>query len=335
MLNAFYVRPRWGFFEEIMVFFTMCGVVAASLLFKAKCNVAYWIPAVFLLLITVQAYFDQRIFVRMVFVNVFIALLVVKVVADRITFTSKSLGKYLTIILSFNSVILILQKCGLPLISTNVYPAIAGTFMLSWVLGSFAAISVPFIMKYNKWGLLAVIMPLYCATSTVCFAVAALAVVFCICKNWKDTLFVLFIVFVMILGYVKFIDGAIDENRWHVWKQVHTYNDHQLLGSSLGSFAHKGFLNKNAAMPYFKWLLNEPYQLWFECGVWGLAILVVYLAWLSVCFDRTLLIALYATILISMFHPILHSGKIVPLVIIIVAMCERNINAKFNLRSLE
>lgn len=260
---------------------------------------------------------DFRWPMRMVFLNTFIGVLAVKVIAERYDFSVFKTGRMLMLHCLLNLLFLGLQHFNHDPLFMKFYEEKAGMMWMPWMLGASAVLCVPFFMRVNPCYVLAAVAVAMASHSKSCIAVGLIAgfIGTGARLRWKW----LGLMMVALLAYIYFADFNFDLTRADVWRKAFAFWHSPFWGNGIGSWPHEGFLKFNGATPeHWRWAHNDLLQLLFEQGIFGLGAGLLLLTRLisKDPFKRSLLASV---VLLSMFHPIFRFGKFLGLLVLIIA----------------
>ena len=306
-----------------MAFSLICFILILSQFFKPIRNIFLLLPSIFITLITWQCGQTTEIYTRMSYVNLLIGFLAVIVVSERISFDVRFLGKFMALFILANSTFLMCQIFGITnYLITDVYPNATGFLQFPWVMGVVATLSIPLIWAFSPICIIATLPMIFYSHSLICAAVAFISVLY-LSVGTKSFFILMGLGIAAIVLFLLFSDRNIDEHRFIIWKKAIFYSKDQIMGNGLGTWAHKGFRRDvNGANMWWRWAHNEPYQVMFETGISGLALMLAYLSRLFTVSHRSLKCFLAGMFVLSLFHPIFHSGKLAVFILIGIALVE-------------
>lgn len=318
------VRYDW---DQIYCFIGMMGIVVLSWFFEKRRTVSLrtlglcFLWALFTL---ITAFRGALIYVLF---NVFIGVMALKAIAETCKFSMAEMRRLGTFLFWFSvasSVYLFFQKIGMDPLYLAAYRDIGATFGKPWVMGCFAAMAAPFIWDRKPIYTLALIPMLLQSHSSVCVLAAVASIGYLILNENKwlfvpITLGALVVAAVIIRG-----EGGIESHRLHVWANIWPLvNEKLLLGHGLGSFKNDGFVHQvNDHYEVWVWLHNEFYQHIYEQGIMGLGLLIAWITSLWIKADVLGQSALISICTLSLFHPMMHWGKLLFFAVFILAYAE-------------
>lgn len=316
--------------EELFSFYFLMSVTAFSFLFKRVRDIKFGLPAAIVVLAIVTTLAQHKPYTKMVLMNLFVGVMALKAIADRVRIKIKDIGAFGIIFASSTMLLILIQKLGVKTLHSEIYPELTGFSCMPFMLGSIFSILFPFIFATNKiFAILSAFILLPFSNSMVCAGAVIFALIL---LQKKHRLFIGLACFLFFFVYVIRFEmpatwpNLIDKvQRLAVWKNSFVYITNHIVGSGIGTWAHMGFVKMNGLDPYhWRWAHNEIYQHYFEQGVIGLSLLLAYLSVLfSSIRKESVLIASFSVIFIlSLAHPIFHLGKLIVLIVLILAVCE-------------
>lgn len=245
----------------------------------------------------------------LVFLNLFLGCLSVKVIAERFTISQRNFGKFLLRFWILNHFILILCKCG---VIWKGYE-LSGYYTMPWIMGCAACLSIPFLKKLKAWHSLILFLPIVLSKSCVCIAVALVMWI----QPKMSRKSILWCVFFILLGVFLF-DPSIETTRFYVIQSSLKYWGNIYIGDGIGSWAHKALILYNGNDPYYwRWAHNESFQFLVETGIVGLLTLLYFIYYHFKVINREQRYAFFGVFALSMFHPIFHSPRLIPFLIVL------------------
>ncbi len=301
--------------DQIFVLSSLMAVCAASQFIRPVRSVDTKWLAFCVLLAILTMFLNAAWFKVYMLTNLTLGAMAVKLIAERIEDDT-----FLSVIL-LNALLI----AFLMLITPNIYATMyqdAGAFMgKPWALGSFAAISLPLVIRMNPAFGVAAAPLLFASRSSVCVLAGGVAVLWLLWE--KRPSWAILSGLVGGLGAVFMIvrEGGLESHRFEVWKNSLKYAiEHPIWGHGFGSWAHFGFAHSNGSeLQHWPWAHNEFYQQFFEQGIVGFVILLAFLWSIRKC-SRNTQAALLAMSILAFFHPVLHWAKLIPLCIVVFAL---------------
>lgn len=320
---------------DIWAFYSLNLITVFSFLVPPKRNVPLRQVVVLVTFAYVTTFLNFRWPIRGQLINLTTGVLALKAIVDRTEISAQAFGKFLLPVCCLELGFLFVQLLGWkdPLYLV-MYPQPSATLLLPWVMGCFATLALPYLCSLNLAYVFILLPLLLTSFSWTCLITSAATFIWLIyCKRpqhfataiWASTVGVT----AWLLGsWVGGYGHGIDLARPQAWLRSAQYVKNVWLGNGLGSWAHEGFLMGNGADTYhWRWAHNEFYQQSFEQGIIGLLLALSVLVFLfrraSSPASRGALGSLCA---LSLAHPIIHWGNLVPfcLIIIIIAIGESN-----------
>ena len=305
--------------DEMWVYYWLILVAISSFFFPAnrKVDVKYY--ALLLTVSLVSVLYNRLapqfpIYVH-VFFNVFLGCMAVKVIAERMTLSVKQIGSVLILVWLVVYAMLILQSLGFILRGYEL----SGIYSMPWMMGSAAVLSIPFIRRMKSWYGVILILPIILSHS---IALVLIALVMWVQPKlkWKHIL----IVISLAASYMLWFDRGIDHARFAVIKNSIPHIHNWFVGDGIGSWAHRAFVRYNGKdLYYWRWAHNELYQMTTEAGVLGA---ISVLALIFNMFKRAATefrYYLFGIVALSMVHPIFHIPRLIPFLILILAIIVR------------
>lgn len=322
--SQFFLIPNWVNGDEVWVFYFLILVTVGSVFYKPKRNVGCGIIGLILVasLVSVLCHFEspvQFIFVQ-AFMRVLLGVLAVEVISEHCTISMKQFGEILLWMWIIQHFVMIAQLRGMIFHGNQL----SGTYMMPWLMGTCACLSIPFMRKLKPWYSAILVIPLIMSYSSAC-VVAALFMFIQPRLNWVN----ITICILLILSYILLFDFSFDTNRFWVIRNSFPYWNNHIIGDGIGSWAHKGFIRLNGNDYYYwRWAHNELYQMMVETGVVGL---LATLAFCWMCFRRACVEMRYyfiGILALSMVHPIMHLPRSIPLILLLMAFILRRSNGE-------
>jgi O-antigen ligase len=277
---------------------------------------------VFLLAAMISVFLSYTVPVKGVFKELLIGLVAVKVIAERTELTALSFGTGLMCFWAGFNVILASQALGL------IFPGheLAGTFIMPWMMGSAAVLSIPFIKEHGKKWLVLILPAILLSKSTACAAVAILMFVLPLKITQKKTYVTIgALSLASLVAYVLIFDFSFETTRFGIWKNTFAHIHNFWTGSGIGSWMHKAFFRMNGETPVH-WVTahNLYYQTLFEMGIIGLLALLAVLRELWVKSYGPARNALLGLLMLSFVHPIVHYPRFSLFLVVLAGMILRN-----------
>ena len=306
--------------DQIFALVACMTLASLASFYPAKRHVDTRIPAVFFILAVSVGLWEFAWFKIYALVVLFIGLAAIKTFAERTTLNLKFYGWVLLSICVLANIHLVLQFNGLDPVWAVAFRDQGAMFGKPWALGSFAAMSVPFLFAVHPAAPLVAAPLLWFSHSSLCVAVGMFGWWLCLNRTWKwITACLVPVGALYYLGH----DGGPENHRIEIWKNTwHFIVERPWFGRGYGAWEHSGFVHfingDGVAQP---WAHNEFYQILYELGVAGLLLLLGWVLWMLVRIDRTLKAALLVTCACAFFHPIMHWGRLVLFPVLILGLC--------------
>lgn len=302
--------------DELFVRYFLALVLILSFFLSPKREVKSKTLGVFLLVALTSVAFSFRTPIIGVFKELLLGLLAVKFIAGRESLTPSKVGIALVCFWTVVNVLLVCQKMGL--IYQN--EQLAGPFLMPWIMGSMAALSVPFVKSFNVRWLVVLLPAVLLSHSTACAATAVALLVYP-----KISFKVVSASVIALLAYILFFDNSLDSARFEVWTRSFAHIHNFWIGNGIGAWAHEGFAKANGAdMYHWTTAHNLYYQTFFEMGFLGLGALGAVLWSLWVKSYGPCRSALLGLLMLSLVHPIVHFPRFSVFLVILAAMILRN-----------
>lgn len=317
LCSLFAFHPKSIVIDELVTFYFLVLIVCFSFFAKKIREVDMRLPGLFFLASFLSLVFNFKWPVRAVFINLFVGILAVKSISEHYDFDREKTALWLFWFCLINDVLIGFQYFKFDRIFTPIYPEIAGAMWMPWILGCAAVLSIPFLTAISKWDVIIILPMLFFSHSKVCVLVAL--IVFCIATGVKFRFRYIGFAVVAILAYIVFFDSDFDTARFEAWSRSLRYLHNPFIGNGIGAWAHEGFAKMNGADAYhWRWAHNELFQGLFETGILGAVSLIALIgSWFSR--DRVKLSIIVGVLLLSLFHPIFHFGKLLGLIVLCVA----------------
>lgn len=339
--------PQENFFQ-----YGTMALFALSLFIQPKRKISnVWLAVIFAycILHTVLFSYDQTS--RYTLLNVFFGMVLLKIIAERVSFNLKLFGAVFLGFIAWNILLMAFQVRNIDPIFSSVHPEntsaidIVGFLGSRFCLGILACLALPFVYYYKKWCALCLIPLLYYSKSSSCviaFFVSFMVIVW----FWHKRFFwPLFLISVGLAGYYVFkMDMPSGEfgKRVSVWVAgISLLKVKMWVGYGIGKWKDVHFVGVqgNGQLEEWSWAHNEYMQMWFEQGVIGMALLFFYIKSLFKKFeiDRESVIILASFIgllIVSFFHFAFHLAKFASLGILILAFMEAKRADVLRLREL-
>lgn len=309
-------------YDGDQIFALIACMVLASLasFYPAKRHVDTRIPATFFVFATAVGLWEFAWFKVYALVVLFIGLAALKTFAERTAGNFRFYGWVLLATACVVNAHLWMQLNGWDPVWAVTFRDQGAMFGKPWALGSFAAMSVPFLYAVHPVAPILVTPLLWFSHSSLCVAAGLLGWWLCMGRTWRwITVCLVPIGALYYLGH----DGGPENHRVEIWKNTwHFVVERPWFGRGYGSWEHSGFVRfingEGVAQP---WAHNEFYQILYELGVVGAVLLVGWVLWLFVKIERFLKAALVVTCACAFFHPIMHWGRLVLFPILILGLC--------------
>lgn len=299
--------------EQILSFMLMVFFAAYALMSNKKRSVNMFLPAIAIIMAVYTNALRFSWPSYEVTINLLVGVLAIKCIAERISLNHRTLGWSFLIWVLANLAFVGWQYFGKDPFYNPVYKEVAGTALLPWVLGSTAAISIPFIAAIHPLLCLLVVPLLIMSKSKLCCAVAVAGfsmLYFKLTKKWFALTTI--VTGVATVAYMYLARDGFTLTRIFIWKGTFKYIRNYFFGNGIGSWAHMGFISHAQGDINYHWRTahNEFYQHFFEQGVIGLVLLCLWIAvllWLSTPRTRVVILIVCS---LACFHPIFHFGRL-------------------------
>lgn len=307
--------------DELFVRYFLALVLILSFFLSPKRKIKSNTLGVFLLVSMASVFMAYRTPVIGMFKEVLLGLLAVKVTAERETLTPAMLGKALSIFWLCFNVLLLAQAFGCIFQGSEL----AGSFVMPWMMGSAAVLSIPFVKSFNVWWCLLLLPAVLLSHSTACAVVALILFIQPKRISWK----VLGYVTIAFLAYILFFDFSFESTRFQIWENTAKFIRNPFLGNGIGSWLHMAFYRMNGETPiHWTTAHNLYYQTFFEMGALGLASLIAVLLTLWSKSHGPCRSALLGLLMLSFVHPIVHFPRFAVFLVLLVAMILQNDGVK-------
>lgn len=311
--------------DELFSFYALMLVAVGSFFYRPKRSVKIPMLAAIFAFAMVSAFLNFTWPVRAVLINFFVALVALKVIADRTELTPKKIGSLLLAVCLVNYVFIGLQIIG----KDQIFGAgeVAGVFIIPWAMGSFAVLAMPFLFSINPVLSLIYLTPLLIMSkSWTCLLLGAACFGALSFQKIKPRIAIIITISLVLLAavYIHFFGHHLDRGRFTVWTDALAWMKNSYYGSGLGSWAHEGFIRKNGE-DYYHWRTAhcEPYQFYFELGIIGLSALGFWFVNLIRKQSYFYKVVLMNCLLLSMVHAIFHQGRLAFFLVIIFAIASK------------
>lgn len=196
-------------------------------------------------------------------------------------------------------------------------PGIMGQRVFQGIL---CAVAAPILLKKSLWFSPFILVGLYFSKCSVAIAAALAGVVFLYPKK------LIFLVPIIIISFL-FIKKDINFSQLMIYQQSIPLIKNHWFGQGIGSF-HNAHIMWQAAKMWWREAHNEYYQLYFEFGILGISIFLLFLCEMIYIFFRnrkdaiiTILSASLLAFLVSCLgQPVMHVVRIAVLGVIIAAL---------------
>ena len=327
--------------QELFVQYGAFIFFGISLFVPAKRQVSNYLMALlfaYCLFQTLLNNFDPTS--RMTLVNIFLGLVTVKIIAERVTLDFKQLGWLFIFFAIVNLIWVSLQYFDKDPIFTNMFydkmkhVDIVGFMGARFALGCVSALISPFIFAVSPWFCVLLLPLLYFAKASTAMIAFAASFMF---QMWFKSrkLFVLLGLGLMAVSFifVKFYDspGGQFMKRIHVWSAgIRVLKMKPWFGHGLGKWESTGFvtIQENGEPEKWVWAHNDFLQFTFETGFLGLIFLYAYLKnfFRKVVFcdtrSQVVFAAFISLVIISFFHFPFHIGRLAGISLFILAIME-------------
>ncbi len=299
--------------DELCSTLTAIGIILISLFIKARRSVNLFGLSVACGIGLLTTIANPTVPAKMILLNSIIGLLFIKVVADRIEPEGlvKKLGAVALGLAVISNAALFLQIMG-KLSFAPMWPDNCGIFLLPWITGVFAVISLPLIYQIHPL-LCAVLLPqLFYSRSTIAMvcALAAFGYLWAAQYGRKAVVWLAVSGISIFSAFIYFFDRTIDMNRFKFWYKTSAYIENWFVGNGLGAFCHKGFImDMGGEKRYIRWAHNEFYQTVFDMGLVTLIAMLCVAAVFFLQTNKYLKAALVSMLALALFHPVFHFGK--------------------------
>lgn len=323
--SLFVLTPSRADGDELLTMGSLALIAALGLITPKRRTVWSFGPTLILIwaIITTAVRFRYPVYASTL--NLFVGVFALKSLSERISLTKASfrgIGICLTLWAVASIVMCILQHMKIDYWYAPLFGGeLAGFSFRPWILGCTAAMAVPFLLTVHPACALLAVPLLYFSHSSACVLAALVSVWIMLRPTYRAPFSILALILMSI--YFFKLDGGVDPHRLAVWKNSWKYFTSPILGFGLGSWAHDGYIHQNGTDLYhWRWAHNELYQYFYEQGAIGVSLVLL---WLTALYIRVrqhpLMLALLTSLLtLSMFHPILHWGKLSFLATVIFAM---------------
>jgi hypothetical protein len=305
--------------DEFWVYYWLILVALSSFVFVANRKVdVRWMGAVLffsLLSALCNRHAVQFAIYLHVFFNIFLGCFAVKTIAERFTISMKQLGSLFFWMWVVVHGVLALQYFGFLWKDYQL----SGFYTMPWMMGSAALLSIPFIRKLKVWFSAILILPIAMSHS---MAIVTIALVMWVQPRLKWSSILL--VGGLALSYILLFDRGIDHARLAVIERSSAHIHNWITGDGVGSWAHKAFVRRNGEdLYYWRWAHNELYQMVTETGfLGGLSVLaVIFNLFKRISTEQKYY--LFGIVAMSMVHPIFHIPRLIPFIIVILALMVR------------
>ena len=303
--------------DELFVRYFLALILILSFFIAPKREIKSVPLGVFLLIALASVFASYRVPVIGVFKEVLLGLLAVKVIAERTTIRSYELGLPLTVFWLFFNVLLLAQGFGSVLKGWEL----AGTFVMPWMMGSAACLSIPFVKKWKKEWCLMLLPAVLLSHSTACFAIALLMYVYPIKFTQRKLYVTLASLGALLVAYVLIFDFSFELTRFQVMFNSFPHCHNWITGNGIGSWLHMAFYRMNGITPtHWTTAHNLYYQVFFEMGILGLLALLAVLLALWVKSYGSCRTALLGVLMLNLVHPVAHFPRFSVFLVILTAM---------------
>lgn len=316
---------RWDG-DELFVRSFLALVLILSFFVSPKRQIKSASVGVFLLTAMLSMLFNYHTPQRGVFMEVMLGFLAVNVIAERQTLTPAFLGKFLSIFWLCFNVVLLAQAMG------SIYKGweLAGSFIMPWIMGSAACLSIPFVKSFGRRFCLFLLPAILLSHSSACVAVALLMYFYPIKLTYKKRYVIMAGGVVgLFLAYFLMFDFNFEITRFEVWRNTFAHIHNLIVGNGIGSWMHMAFSRMNG-VTQIHWTTahNLYYQVFFEMGILGLLALLAMLRGLWVKSYGPCRTALLGLLMLSLVHPVVHFPRFSVFLVVLMAMILRNDGVK-------
>lgn len=324
--------------EEILSFMLMVFFAAYAMMSPKKRSVNMFLPAI---AVVMAVYTNALRFTwpsYEVTINLLVAVLAMKCIAERISLDHRKIGWVFYAWTVLNLIFAGWQYFYRDPFYNPVYQEVAGTALLPWVMGSTAAISIPFLAAIHPLLCMFAVPLLILSKSKLCFAVAIVGFFMLYFRPTKIWFLATFASAVAsVVGYMHFAHDSMTLTRIFIWKGTFKHIRNHFLGNGIGSWAHMGFISHAPGDANYHWRTahNEFYQHYFEQGGTGLALLLIWLVlllWLSTPRTRVAILIVCA---LACFHPIFHFGRLTLVLVVVLSIATAEAFAIRKIKSLQ
>lgn len=275
-----------------------------------------------------------------IFTNIFLGLLLIKIIAEHVELDFKSLGTFFTLFCVFNIFQLTLQCLNIDPIYTNVHldkmQEVDKTGFLTsrFALGCVAALMVPFMYSAKPFYVLAAVPLIIFGRSSVAAAATVVSFLVMMYQSNKKQFWISLVLLIIAGAVYIFLwdapSGQFDK-RFHVWKTgLMVFRGSPWFGLGLGSWFNLNFvtIQANGEPEVWTWAHNDVFQLMFEAGIFSIIFLWIWLKdlWNTVKIKTqehlAVVMAFFSMVLISIFHSPFHLARLAGISLFIIGCME-------------
>jgi hypothetical protein len=314
--------------DELFTFYWCALIVICSLFFKKQRNIGFKLLGLNVLMAWATMFLNFKIPVRWEFINLLLGALSIITISQTTRISTRKLGWVLLAYYAISNVFIFLQILKLDKIYLPLFEEVSGVSTIPWMTGCTAVIGLPLVYRLNPLFCVVLIPGLFYSLSMSCVLSAAVMFCWLAVKTSKIKFkYILLLVLILITVFIAKYAHHLNTDRLEVWRLSAAFMKNHVYGNGLGSWAHEAFIRTNGMDTYhWRWAHNEFYQHYFEQGVVGLSLM---LSWLVVLIFRTrdlfISTSLLGIVLISNFHPVMHTGRLLGLIIVVIALAHVSI----------
>jgi len=320
--------PSWGRIDqgEIFGFCSYIAILISSFFVASQKKIDTRAIGILAVIALVSYFFNfNDIVTRYGFLQYLAILLALIVLSKRLTLDEFDISTLASLYFLLTHIVLMAQYVEPKALHIFNTAEVSGFTQIPWALGTVTVLLLPFILRIHWSFILLAILPLYASKSVICCGIAALIFLIMMWQVHRKIAIALLLTGFFTTAGLLIKDFeidrqpdhltlnvaghrfAVDSMRFEVWKRSAPYQENLWVGEGLGSWAHKGFVNRNGSTYYhWRWAHNEVYQYYFEQGIVGAVALLLWLGYLFKRSDLTCRLVLISLFLTSMVHPTFH-----------------------------
>jgi len=282
---------------------------------------------------------------RLTLMNLFLGILTIKIIAERLDFGFKKIGKLFLCLVAFNIGLMALQFVNIdPIFSSMNYDKmpqvdIVGFMGIRFALGLLAAIVLPFIYALSPWYCLALVPLFICSKASTTIGAGAISFLYLAFFRHRKAFWVLMPTVIGACAYyIIFKDlptGEFDKRLKIWWAGIAVLKTHPYFGYGLGHWNVTKFvtIQENGQPQQWAWAHNEFIQFLFEQGIAGALFLYAYFKDMFRNFKlnyngHIISACLLSLFICSFFHFPFHVGRFAGIGIYILALAQAHRSTK-------